>query len=901
MDLNIVDNIFNRLIWAFYLKIIFYYKYTVLSIQNALRFKQNGDDEFRPKMLISNLMENLGNESNLINPNEPVEETFLKKIEEKDYDSAMKLAKKFDFDMNLIYQSMWKKHDASIQLIDECLTKITKPLWTLHECVDCVPSQLDILKHLLQFGIQNSSKEILDSYLEDIKNNCDDNYDDAALSIQEEKFVQLRKFLLIYLKRLNLYEKLLFQQHGDDYQTHFDSNYYKKFRNKSLFQLSIEFANKADCKWLEVIFENEFDVLAKHFLVILANLPETLKLVDHRNLMEEIFVKLLDKDIITNSNSNLSEDSTCELIFKEFEENFYKDNQCYLQYKIEFRLEKNVLENWFQNRARDIVEYTSLIDYSLQLLSYALKRGLSVKGLYKELDLYSLFLYDGFYDLISFEKFEKLSLYEKLNFGIEKKENIPIMVESTLEKFIEKLFFDYNEEISLKKRLLKEFLVKLTKVDFKQCAKIFQKYTMVNKTLNEIKLMKIIDDPCDLIELAIDCITNYDKPEYLPIALEIMECLPERSQACLLFEENDSLKLKSFNKISDRADQIEYYLSIIDVLQEYNTNYTVLDLCAEIKCRDKKQITSFLNKLITNFFKGLYTCDNCSIEWTNFFWNLKDLKKNCLDHISNEELISVAVRNLLSSANKQLIEISFKYINCDDVHQSDKKLSLNKGKEILKQTADEYIQFYSPSINDNLQYARMCYEFFEKNNLIDEEIKRELAFIEVLEILYKDFNIKLLPSKIKNMPLMDLFTSILSTDHKSYTKIILIMRISKLLNCSEQIEGQVLSLVGKEALKQQDHKTVVNMCNDIMNRNLNYSWDLCYQAAMDPEMANTIEINQKVALLSFALAYCPESDISIHYEILNIIRNIKTQHANMIKQHAFINFTGNDCNVICSN
>ncbi|OTF70689.1 Sec39-like protein, partial [Euroglyphus maynei] len=591
------ENIFSRLFGRIYFISIFYLSYFIHLLQTP--FRRNNDrivDPIRPpKAIIDGLMENF-EDGRLINADESVEETFIRLIKSKQYETAMRLAKKFDLEMDLIYKNMWENNEKSFQLIDECLSKITDQSWIMNQCIDCIPKQLHILRHLLQYGCH-------------------------LINTSETENNVFIKTLSIHLNRLDLYEKILKSKYdNNDYIDHFDPDFFRQFRQQNPFQMAIEHAHRADIEALSVLFAQEYRTLAPHFFVILSNLPETLPPSNYKDLIELAISTLSSNDLFSNPNND-SDD---------FEKNFYTNDIHLMKFRTNQTIDEKYLNIWFEFRAENILDLTMLVDNSLELLRIGIDNHnlSSLENLFAELDLYSLFVYDSLptttttTTIIMFEKFRQLSIDEKMNLLFNGKNGI-ILIRSLFEKFFEKIT-DYCRHKRLnvsRKELLRNFFLNIIRLDFGQCLKIFETYTMVNRTTEEIRRLKIIDDPCDLIELALDCIRSYDNVNDLDVAFKVMECLPERDQAHLLNVDDDDEWLERFNRINDEADEMAFHLSMVEFLCENNTPITVKELIEISSTSDVKQL-SFVEKVINNFCKQ--HINNITDEWKEFFVNLKD-------------------------------------------------------------------------------------------------------------------------------------------------------------------------------------------------------------------------------------------------------------------------------------
>lgn len=818
----------KQLLTSVHLWIAFY----VQLVINRFRSLTNSNNR-QAKTFIGSIIDNFTNDNGkLVRSDEPVEVTFQKRIDEEDYVSALNLAKKFDLDTDKIYKSMWTNNVITHKLIDECLTEIHDVDWVLSQCLEKVPDNIALLKHLLDFGIKSASTTVA-------ANDNNESEKDERL----EKYLQ--KFSL-FTQRLNVYEEILNRKKAVDTSASFDVNFYIEFREKDAFEQSISYSNQADTIALEVFLKYEFDELKEHLLEVLSNFPETLSPVNYESIISLLFTS---------------------------------------QYKELYST--HFLTDWFAKRALQILDDTSLVENSLQLLELGINNDLALKDLYVELDLYSVLLYDNNTSLIDFEQFQAMSIVDKLIQVLDKKE-IVFVIESIFEKFITKLYkYDSSgKHMITKKDLLKEYLVSMAKHNnLMQCLKIFEICTVVNRTLEDVKNLTIITDSCDLIELAIDCIHSYESPEEIDIAFRIMECLPERSQASVLIDPNDHDQLQRFNQLNDQADKTEYLLSLVEVLHSYNTKITIKDL-NQIITGPKPALLLFIENVCDNFVSSDLNNVDLLIEWKNFFCNLKDLNGQCDEPIEESELLETCIKTLLFTANPDFISIALSYINPSQNNNSKKKLDFVSGSKLVKQAAQEYIKFANPHQNDNLDHAKQCLQFY-KADQIDSEVKAELEFIQGLKRLYSEFDVQMLPIKIKHspQPRLTIIEDLLKLDKKAYKKCSAILEISTLLGvCKEftedEREGNILLLVGKQALRYSDLPFAWGVCQIVLDKNLKASSELCYLLACNKsaDQKAVVTPRDRLHLLSFALAHCSDSQMDEMYQMLSTIKQLRHDH-----------------------
>ena len=220
---------------------------------------------------------------------------------------------------------------------------------------------------------------------------------------------------------------------------------------------------------------------------------------------------------------------------------------------------------------------------------------------------------------------------------------------------------------------------------------------------------------------------------------------------------------------------------------------------------------------------------------------------------------------------------------------------------MLKQEASNYIKFANPIHDNNLELARTCLQAFRDRNDADEEIIEELDLIDGLMMMYNDFGIDMLPIKVKQyaQPRIDLIETLLRNSRQDYKKVSKVLQLSRLLRvCREYSddyrEGIVLSIIGKQAIQSHDCQAALEVCKMVLDRNLKHAWDLCFLIAKMADLNDLISSYQLLAFLSFALAYCPESDVDAHFNILNEIKSIKSsiEKDTTMATNTFIEFKG---------
>ena len=73
----------------------------------------------------------------------------------------MDLARTYNLDTDLVYQTQWRKSQYSLSAIQEHLSKVRKRSWVLNECVTRVPDAFEAARELLNFGLKGANAETL--------------------------------------------------------------------------------------------------------------------------------------------------------------------------------------------------------------------------------------------------------------------------------------------------------------------------------------------------------------------------------------------------------------------------------------------------------------------------------------------------------------------------------------------------------------------------------------------------------------------------------------------------------------------------------------------------------------------------------------------------------------------
>ncbi|KAI8353047.1 secretory pathway protein Sec39-domain-containing protein [Mortierella sp. GBAus27b] len=98
----------------------------------------------------------------------PPEEYLYRKLEAKEYSSALTIATTYELNTDIIYQYQWRQlSKAGMDVVSTLLDKITDKQWVLASCLDNTMEDLDSIRVLLEYGLQ-----LTETLMDDIVERC---------------------------------------------------------------------------------------------------------------------------------------------------------------------------------------------------------------------------------------------------------------------------------------------------------------------------------------------------------------------------------------------------------------------------------------------------------------------------------------------------------------------------------------------------------------------------------------------------------------------------------------------------------------------------------------------------------------------------------------------------------
>ncbi|XP_076354433.1 NBAS subunit of NRZ tethering complex-like isoform X3 [Tachypleus tridentatus] len=818
------------------------------------------------------------------------EELYTRKIDAEEYGEALALAKTYGLDCDLVYQRQWRKHPVSIATIQDYLSKITKRSWVLHECSERVPESIDATKELLQYGLQGTNLEALiaigkgeDSgrFIVSQSDRVDalrDHYeseeeigstrkareqerrqelwkqiDFSNLNLEQKQLCQCRMKLLKYLDRLSTYEIILGGPHIAE--EHYDAKFFKVFRSQSGLEGAVQFARESDWRSVAAMFTYHGKETLQHHLPVLSNFPETTSPFDYRSLLPESGCDDDEPEIYPWEEVKRREDDWCEtenvkeLISPDFAVEFYEDHPELQKFCME-KLTKDLLTQWYDERARQIEQYSQLVDNALELVQLGLERN--VKGLEKlldDLETMETLVYSCHMDKkLSFEELEKMNSIEKLNLmmSMSDEENFVKNVKQWLLPFLSRC---EKHQSGSQKTLLKEYLIGLAVNDLKPCLKIFQS---VRKDSDPI-----IGDIDELITLALNCVYICERNDQLNYAFLILDCLPQRGSGG---------QSKKLDKLHDKVDQLEKHLSVAEIFEKNGNPMTLGYIC---KYQDNpeivKQILVQLTRKVSHRVPAL-----TESQWRALLLEMLDMQQHIFPCITAEDCYEIFTESLLCSGSKENISLAGQMLESSHNVVRKKsplimssqtsgplysnKVPYHKAVKLVLVAAQEYFNSSATLSDPCMALAKTSLQLLQD---VPPSIEDELDLISSLSLL-DEFSVNILPLQVRQCQnRLELVQKALLSKPGAYKQPQKVLKLAHLLrvcgNNKKECEGKTLSLLAESAFQAADYEACYGACHRLLNGCFREGWKVCQLLGQCQEFKN---LSARIVLLTFAISYC---------------------------------------------
>lgn len=174
---------------------------------------------------------------------------------------------------------------------------------------------------------------------------------------------------------------------------------------------------------------------------------------------------------------------------------------------------------------------------------------------------------------------------------------------------------------------------------------------------------------------------------------------------------------------------------------------------------------------------------------------------------------------------------------------------LSVGREFLYSAA---------SIDDEaIHDARKCFELLPEVGAAQSELHTLDALLQL-----PNFGFTLLPIQLKQLSnRIDVIPYLLKGQPGNYKDLESLRSIAKLLGLSTHEDHlEVELMIGQAALESQDYEVAIEVANGLMKGGLKKAWRFC--ASLAHNAADHIQDVQKKNLLAFAVAVCPEENLT---------------------------------------
>ncbi|KAK7906904.1 hypothetical protein WMY93_015516 [Mugilogobius chulae] len=808
------------------------------------------------------------------------EELYQRKIDNEEYGEALSLAHAYNLDSDLVYQRQWRKSTVSIASIQDYLSKIRKRSWVLHECVERVPENVDAAKELLMYGLKGTDLEALvaignmedegrfimpgdvdlddlpyDDILSedeelDIKKDKEnkkrqellDKVDFSRLTLEQKELCRSRLKLLCYLDRLATYEEILGGPHAAEQK--YDAEFFKKFRSQNIVLSARDYARESNVQALDILFTYHGTELLQHRLTILCNFPETTSPHEYTILLPEATV---------GDNGELALIPWDEQRHREMD--WCEVEECRDPELLRFRSAApsiQLLTDWYQTRAKDIEFNSRQVDCALSLVRLGKEREIPGLGsLCDDLVTMETLVYETSCELsLTLKDLQQRSDIDKLRL-LMKNSSSERYVKDSFQWMVPFLHRCEGETEGASKSLLREYLVSLSQHDLTLPLIIFQHSKPDCQ-------QKIIGDPDQLMQVALECIYSCERDNQLSLCYDILECLPQRGYG---------LETDITSSLHDQVDKLEKHLSVVEVLEKHGLQKPISFV------RNSQTSEEEAKKLMVKLCRhnGRKTPPVSETVWRGLLQDLLDMQQNVYTCLKPETCHQVFVESLLCSSLVENVRLAGQLMHCSKVNQ-DVPVSLSfRGKgyttkvpydnsvELVLAAAREYFNSSTTLTDPCMHLARACLQLITD---CPPAIQEELDLISALSQL-QDFSVNILPLQVRlRSDRLSLIKECIAQCSKAYKQSATLLNLASLLRVAgddgSSRKGQVLTLLAEQALQSPDFKASYIHCRDLMSAGYSAAWDVCSQLGQCEDYG---DLQARQELLAFSLTHCPPDHI----------------------------------------
>jgi hypothetical protein len=565
-----------------------------------------------------------------------------------------------------------------------------------------------------------------------------------------------------------------------------------------------------------------------------------------------------------------------------------------------------MLHDWYDLRAKQIEQLTSLPENSLLLVQLGIERNVPcLTQLHSDLETFCTLVYECLPRSeeqidISFDQFVLMTpshVIDLMMIGVEKMDGKAFIncIRAFVIPYLKKIELlpssskpsspiqgKAHQPLSI---FLEQFLIKIAKtnlnlVKFVFEASVDQRDEQNTWSFHEVHLPEqepIVQRVEDLLKLAINVIyANEEVGKYLDDAFEIVGFLPQRVAESTI--EVDSLQ--------DQIDVLEKHLAVCEACLKYHCPVSPKRLKQLQVEKEETAVTRFFNEVIRSGNKNGVSGRQDKIMTDIDFKNMLDDVLLIHEHLFQDIISSLEVKKIfikcLLSFGREKFSLAVKFM---------KDLGVENCTQLILGSARDYVNSAN-SLTDkkSMTLAKTCLNLLSHEAMERHpEVREERDFIQALQIISDNFDLPLLPIQIRLMqqPRLEVIDKLLNSTNRGYKNIGQLLNVSELLRVcrdsdSETRETQVLMLIGGSALLENDFATCMTVCSKLMQMKKNKSgWRLCLKLGVNVLYEDS---KAKHKLLSFALTNCDSEDQEQGKRLAFILNHIEKLEKDIAKQ-----------------
>jgi hypothetical protein len=731
------------------------------------------------------------------------------------FDEAMQIAKIFQLDRGMIHKRQWLQSEPTVGNIEGILFMIQDKLWVTEQCICSVSEDLQAQRYLLNYGVERASAIILSA-----------SNDEAAKTEATKKKVRLLRYIDCLETSLALYNQTYFVE------------VYRELRNYNLASMACLFAQTANFDSLQILIQHHPCFVLPSILQVISCFPESMDV----NLYKSVFDYIHVRDISAKRESDPSCETEEELRKAGLMEALEKgeannnilckvtDNVCAraescqspsmetVRAWIPVRLLEIVNSGHFLN-ARTFVEIITSL--SEPIITPDISKSFASVLAFTDAVGMGLVRWDmdacHFLDASHFEKLQIL-------LALSTNETIERDVLQTVLPFLSSQCTDDHSDVE-------ELLLTLVE---EECKK------------RPVWAVTFLSQVCSSIAEDL----TLDKVRFAKKAIDLLKMKPNmgdwdvlsKSLSGLLtslVREKDESIVADIKTLCDRIQcarlLAKYGLKVdIALLEEYS--------------KDSSNERTLLRKLLSKAAQQRKQTD----EMWDHLWNDACIVCDLIfKSYSYEPILAEFCRVLLQAGQFLLAE---RFLDGKDgiqlSHSIAEKIVLATGKELFYGAK----AFSSPEVAK----AKQCFLSVQDSKLI----RMELDFISSLENVHQ-FGLVLRPCDIKSISeKADIFDMILKHDPSSYANVTGLIQFANSLHLDSKQEHLKIKLkLARVGFELEDIGFALDLVNLFMEEKFVPAADFVIHTIKNVDLA-TLEDDFLADMVSFALCYCPEREIT---------------------------------------